>query len=600
MKEKIIEMANKNIGSLCLFLKNKVNKEYLEVIELNTPDEIKDRMLSEKIYYFVNDIQEIQLCNCKEHLSFIGFKNGYRSTCGKKECFVNKRRETCIEKYGVDNPKKSKEILLKEKEDIKAKWNGKHYMFDKNVKEKFNNTMIKNHGVEWAQQSIEISEKSKQTFSLNINKEEIIANRSMVLSSKSSEEKEIIKNKKFKKLAEKYGSVEVFYNSLQNIIRENSLEKYGTDHHFSSKDVIEKRVSSYKDNITNKIKNKLPNNIIYLNRKDNQNTTDSIIELFCNNCQSNFEINRQHLKFRIESNKEICLLCNPILHGKSGSELEVLEFITTNYKGEIISNTKNIISKELDIYLPELKLAFEFNGLFWHSENYKDRKYHLDKTNECLSKGIQLIHIWEDDWNFKGEIVKSIILNKIGISEKIFARKCQIKELTDNKLVKEFLTKNHIQGFVGSKVKIGLFYNSELVSLMTFGNLRKSLGQKSSEGGYELLRFCSKLNISVVGGASRLLKYFIKNNNPKQITSYSDSSRSNGNLYEKLGFKFVHKSEPNYYYVIDEMRYHRFNFRKDKLVKQGADPNKTEIEIMHGREIFRIFDCGSKKWIMNL
>ena len=191
-----------------------------------------------------------------------------------------------------------------------------------------------------------------------------------------------------------------------------------------------------------------------------------------------------------------------------------------------------------------------------------------------------------------------MILNKLGKTpNKIFARKTIIKVIDDNKLVRDFLDKNHIQGFVGSKIKIGLFYNNELVSLMTFGNLRKSLGQKSEEGSYELLRFCNVLNTTVIGGASKLFKYFLNNYNPNQIISYSDLSRSNGNMYQQLGFKLSHNSDPNYYYIIDDVRKHRFNFRKDRLVKEGFNPNKTEIQIMNERGFYRIFDCGMQKWI---
>jgi hypothetical protein len=133
---------------------------------------------------------------------------------------------------------------------------------------------------------------------------------------------------------------------------------------------------------------------------------------------------------------------------------------------------------------------------------------------------------------------------------------------------------------------------------MTFGKLRKSLGQKSQDGSYELLRFCNKLNTNVLGGASKLLKYFIKTYQPKEIISYSDSSRSNGGMYKKLGFELEHETTINYYWVIDGVKKHRFNYRKDKLVKEGHDPNKTEIQIMNELGYYRIFDCGNSKYIL--
>ena len=206
-----------------------------------------------------------------------------------------------------------------------------------------------------------------------------------------------------------------------------------------------------------------------------------------------------------------------------------------------------------------------------------------------------MIHIWEDDWIYRVDIVKSIILNKLGRSKKIMARNCIVSEI-DNSTSREFLEKNHIQGFVGSKVKLGLFSDGELVSVMTFGSLRTPLGNSPKDDEYELLRFCNKLNYTVVGGASKLLSHFVKSNSPKKIISYSDISRSSGNMYKKLGFVKISDSDPNYYWIIDGVRKHRFGFRKDILIRGGFDPNKTESEIMNERGYYRIWDCGSSKW----
>jgi hypothetical protein len=597
MRELICNMANTNIGGLCIFLKNKKNIEYLNFIKDNIPNAIHNRKLSEMVYYFVNNIKDILLCDCGKHLSFIGFKSGYRTSCGNKKCYVNNRKKTCINRFGVDNPKKSKEILDKEKKNILNKWGGKHYMMSNAVRNKFKSTMLDRYGVEWAQQSKEISNKSVDTFFNNPNKSEIIRKRSLSLVNKSDSEKVKINAKKINTIIDNWGSVDLFYKNIVNKTRERALLNYGVHHHLSHDYIIKKRIDKYKQTITNKIVDNLPSNVEYIDRKMNKTNSDSLITLKCNECKSVFDISRQYLKFRINSNDKICIICNPILYGKSKMELDVLNFIKTHYNGDVLTNIKNIIGCELDIYLPDIKLAFEFNGLYWHSDIHKDNKYHQNKTKECSEFSISLMHIWEDDWLYKQDIVKSIILNKLGKSKRIFARKCKVIEITDNKIVRNFLDKNHIQGFVGSKIRLGLFYNNELVSLMTFGSLRKSLGQSSKEGSYELLRFCNLLNTSVIGGASKLFKYFIKNYNVKEIISYSDNSRGIGNLYKQLGFKFQHETDPNYYWIVDGLRKHRFNFRKDKLVSLGYDKNKTEVEIMNGLGYNRIFDCGSKKWI---
>jgi hypothetical protein len=596
MNTTLQEIINKtsNIGSLVLFVKN--HNEYLDFINSNIPKEIQDRQLSEKIYYLVNDIKLALNCECGSHLSFIGFKNGYRKTCGKKECFVKSRKETCIKKWGVDNPKKSAEIIEKEKANILEKWNGKHYMLDEEVKTKFKETMLEKWGVEWAQQNSEISEKSLQSWKENPSKEEINNTRKEKFLNKTEEDKLLIENQKRKTIIENFGSLEEFNRHRNEKIRESSLRKFGTEHHLSAKEIIQKRVESYKSKITGKIVEILPSNLTYIDRKYNQNETESYIKIHCCQCDKDFDITRQLLVHRKNSNLEICLNCNPLNVGKSGAEEEVYEFIESIYFGEIIKRFR-LEGREIDIYIPELKIGFEYNGLYWHSNLHKSNNFHLDKTKFFESNDIKLIHIWEDDWLYKREIVKSIISNKLGLTTKrIFARKCEIK-IIGNDLTREFLEKNHLQGFVGSKIKLGLFYEGELVSLMTFGSLRKSLGYNNSDNSWELLRFSNKIGLTIVGGASKLFSHFIKKYSPKTVISFCDYSRSTGNLYKKLGFEFSHLSDTNYYYIVDGLRKHRFNYRKDKLVSGGANPELSESKIMSELGYNKIYDCGMQKWI---
>jgi len=388
-------------------------------------------------------------------------------------------------------------------------------------------------------------------------------------------------------------------------------KKYGCDRPIQNKEIRKKLedtcltrygfvIPSMNNDIIEKNKNKY---ILRLLKKYDYLKIDHIHDHIANfkcdqNKEHNFDINFALLGTRIKYKTIICTICNPLNSSFiSGRELQLQDFLKKNYDKKIILNSKNIIKpNEIDIYLPDLKLAFEFDGVYWHNELYKDKNYHLYKTNACEKCGIKLIHVFEDDWLYKQDIVKSRILNLLGKSNKIYARKCEIKEIDNNELVKLFLNSNHIQGFVGSKIKIGLFYNKELVSIMTFGNLRKPMNQKSSEGSYEMLRFCNKLNTNVIGGASRLFKYFIDTYKPNEVISYADRSWSTGHLYEILGFKIEHKTQPNYYYVINDVRKHRFGFRKDKLIKEGADPNKTEHEIMLEKNIYRIYDSGHLKY----
>ncbi|MCK9415471.1 hypothetical protein M0Q97_02285 [Candidatus Dojkabacteria bacterium] len=277
-------------------------------------------------------------------------------------------------------------------------------------------------------------------------------------------------------------------------------------------------------------------------------------------------------------------------------ELELHDFVNSIFN-DVIFNSRNILNgQELDIFIPSLKLGIEFNGLYWHSELKKTKKYHLDKTLDCLNRKIKLIHIFEDEWVHKKDIVKSRLLNIFGKTEnKIYARKCSIQEINKD-VAKAFLNINHIQGFVSSQYYYGLFYQEQLVSLMSFGELRKNLGQKQSEeDSFELLRFCNKLNTSVIGGASKLFKHFITNIKPKRIISYADRRWSTGTLYENLGFTFSHDSDVNYFYVIGQNRKNRYNFRKDILIKEyGCSVEDTEHNFCFNQGWYRIYDCGNK------
>jgi hypothetical protein len=134
---------------------------------------------------------------------------------------------------------------------------------------------------------------------------------------------------------------------------------------------------------------------------------------------------------------------------------------------------------------------------------------------------------------------------------------------------------------------------------MAFGKKRIAMGNKQQiDGEFEMLRFCNKLNTQVDGGASKLLKYFIKNYRPKLILTFADRRYSNGNLYKQLGFEFIDNTKPNYWYFksAEMIRYHRFKFRKDVLVKEDYDKNKSEFEIMAERGYLRIYDCGNMKF----
>ena len=469
----------------------------------------------------------------------------------QSDIIKNRSKETCLSRYNKDSYMKTDDFRKKSKEKNQEKYGTDYASQSDTIKEKIKQTNLTKFGVEYPSQTNEIKEKIKQT---NLTK---------------------------------YG---VEYTPQSDIVKEkmknSNLNKYGSEYYSQSKifkSIIKNRKIPH-------LKEKFDINVI--------NIENNIIEYHCDKCGKNSKSDYQLLYNRMVYKTVLCENCNPINSAISGEENQLLNFIKNNYSGNTLSNIRNVISPyELDIYLPDFKLAFEYNGLFWHNEFYTENNYHLNKTEQCEKQGIHLIHIYEDDWLYKTDIVKSRILNLLGITPiKIYARKCEIKEINDNKLLREFLETNHMQGFVGSQIKLGLFYNDELVSLMTFGKQRKSMGIKNKINSYEMLRFCNKLNTSVIGGADRLFKYFINTYKPVEVVSYADRSWSRGDLYYKLRFDYISKTPPNYYYIVDGIRKYRFNFRKDLLIKEGFDVNKTEHQIMLERGIYRIYDSGSLKF----
>lgn len=308
------------------------------------------------------------------------------------------------------------------------------------------------------------------------------------------------------------------------------------------------------------------------------------VTLKCNKCNRYFTIEANSL---LQGHSCPYHYCN-----QSKPEEEIADFIR-NLGFQVETHNRNIINdKELDIYIPELNIAIEYDGIYWHNELFKNKNYHLDKTIDCLSKNIRLIHIFEDEWIEKKDIWKSMLSNFLGKTiNKIYARKCCVKEVNAH-IANEFLENNHIQGVCPSTIKLGLYYENELVSLMTFGKSRHFIGNCKYE--YELLRFCNKINTTVIGGASKLFNYFVKSYHPMSVVSYADRRWSNGNLYEKLGFTFSHYSKPNYFYVIDNKRRNRFNFRKSILSsKYNCPSNLSEKEFCRLQKWYRIYDCGT-------
>lgn len=408
----------------------------------------------------------------------------------------------------------------------------------------------------------------------------------------------IVKQKNTK--LEKYGDEN--YNNVEKG-KKTKLEKYGNENFNNLEKYKTTCFEKYGDtnySKTNNYKNKIIQNYkdLYSEITFNDIKKETVI-ISCPICNDKSELSKQLLYERNKRNYIVCTNCNPIgFSNRSGYENEICEFLSEININHITN--KKIPNKrtEVDIFLPDFNIGIEINGVYWHNELYKPKNYHLQKTIDCNENGISLIHIFEDEWLYKKDVVKSIIIGKLGLTpNKIHGRKCEIMEI-NSKLSKSFLNENHIQGNVNSKIKIGLYYNKKLISVMTFSKGRILMGGKKDE--WELNRFCNLLNHNVMGGASKLLNYFIKKYKPNKIVSYSDIRIFDGGMYGKLGFERISQSKPNYWYVVKDIRQHRFGYRKSILIKEGFDRTKTEKQIMFDRKIYRVYDCGNIRWEYNL
>ena len=409
---------------------------------------------------------------------------------------------------------------------------------------------------------------------------------------------------------------------IQEKGKESCLEKYGVEYYNQTeesqirrKETLLKKygVENLSQNISIKIKKeKLEAKKLNYAKSQNLLTVDDLSKTFNRDESTIIDdirlLNLKIIKFNNDTRFYIEESNLPILSdffsktdecGKSYSEKELVDFVKSIYSDEIMENTKRIIPpKELDIYIPKMKLAIEYNGLYWHDENHVDKNYHLTKTKMCNEKGIDLIHVFEDDWLYKKEIVKSMIASRLGVyKEKIFARKCQIKEIEKDQ-AKIFFDENHLQGFAYGDLYLGLMFNDELIQCICINK------KGWHDGNVELTRMVTKLNTQVIGGFSKLMKHISDYIEYKSITSYVYKAWFNGKGYIESGFKIVKENNPSYSYVVNGRRVHKSHFRKDKIKKMFErgelkfyDLDKTEHENMIENKIYRIYDCGTMKVI---
>lgn len=523
--------------------------------------------------------EKIKKCKLGKTLRFIGFSVGYRFCGPARSC------ECAMESVAVqvsnaamehDSIKKT-EILEHRKKTVKEKFGVDNVFQDENVKQKSKQTCIERFGFSNPMQSAEIKERAAQTCT----ERHGARNPGQVVE---------FREKMKETCLERYG---VEYGMQSDAAKEKykltMLEKYGVEHPML--------LTSVKDRVcaTNMTRYGVGN------VSTRHYSLDTIAKLADEDWLVSAYMERPVASIAAELGISVQPIYTRLREydvEKYGSafEMNIISFIKTITDSCVVQNTRKIIAPhEIDIYLPGNKIAIECNGSYWHSElQGRGREYHVHKTNACKEQGIQLIHIWGHDWIQKCELIKSRIKAKLGKNARIYARKCAV-QLVDSCVMTDFLNKNHIQGNCPASVRYGLFYQDELVAVMTFG---KSRYKKDIE--FELLRYCSKQGINVTGGASKLFKKFTREYDPESVISYSDRMWNTGTLYEQLGFEYSHSSPPSYSYTMNYLDFeNRVAYQKHKLKDklENYNPDLTEWKNMKIHGFDRLWDSGNDVWV---
>lgn len=500
----------------------------------------------EIIFCILNDIDEVPICRYEScnHISKFD-KNRYTSGC----CKDHTRRITNIEKYGYEH----------------------NWEIGTSSREKYEETMQEKYGAKHTLSSAQLRKKV-----------------------------EITNN-------EKYGCDNVFQSEdIKEKIKQSNLEKYGVENPQQCRTIKEKTIITLMSNIE---AINATRKITLLNRYGIENINQiGKREWFEFKKKSEEELKAYFEKKSLEEiTREFGVSDYPVrqlhneLFGKTSQmrmETSLINYIKKILPDtEIIKNTRKLIPPlEIDLYVPDKKIAIEFNGVYWHTECVgKDNKYHLNKTNLCESKGVRLLHITDKEWLYQQNIIKSILRNTFNVMDGtriLYARTCEIRKITildKNKFLKE----NHLQGDDRSKVKYGAFYNDELVAVMTF---RKPL---DSNYQWEISRLATKVNTHVVGIAQRMFNRFLTDELPTSIITFSDKRFFSGKIYEKLGFVRLKDTKPNFKIVSSEIelfdrRHFQRHLLEDKL--ERFDSELTAWENLKQNGYTRMWDCGNHKF----
>lgn len=504
----------------------------------------------------------------------------------------NKIEKSVQDKYGVENVSQLPEVKAKIRDTYEQHTGYDHYTHNPEAMQSVQQTNMDKYGVPWAVSAPQVREKSQNTMLDRYGVENALQDPKIL-------------DKVHKTTEQRYGNrVYLLTEEGKKKSRDKMLERYGEPKFSMTSDwkSTMMRDPSKLRTWCRFIRSK-EDALAYLDHYDHIPTWNEV----CRDLGVTTSTVAYWLdKFGIQDKVKYTL---------SAMEDDVYAFIKRVCPElEIRRHCRNLVTnRELDIYIPKFHLGIECDPTYTHNSSFPtvwsklpmSPKYHYLKNKLFAERGVFVFHIFGYEWEHKRPIIESMLRSLVSCNEhKIYARQCEIKEVSYSDS-KEFLNTNHRQGNSRSNVRIGLYRDEQLVSLMTFSKTRALIGGRD-EGTWELLRFCSKLNTTVIGAASRLFKYFISSN-PEvcKIRSFSDMAHTRGTLYETLGFHLSHESAPGYVWVNinTDVAYHRMNAAKANiqafLGESDIDLSKTEKQIMESHGFAQVFDCGTKVWGWN-
>lgn len=436
-----------------------------------------------------------------------------------------KTKRTCLERYGADNPLSLEEV--RKKAIIKS--------HTEQAQLKQQQTLRLRYGVSNPSQSKEISERRAQTnldrygVTTMVTLDEVKRKASLARSSKECQQKRAQTNQK------RYGATTYLNSEVgRAVIRETFIRKYGALTHRGNSEVEE--------NIRQgRLKAKCRESPNYLNVIDPN--------VFIENTKDLPSVGELSRRWDIDASVIYRFIHKHNLHDRvqdksgaytSDNEREIRAYIESlGFRTEKTKPSR--INYEIDVYVPDLSVGFEHNGLYWHSDLvHADRLYHQKKSLWAEQKGIKLVHIWEDEWKFKQDKCKSLICTALGLNKKIYARKLRVQRVAP-KFLKEFLEGNHLQGYANAEIAYALLRDGEVMGCMTFSKARYT-----NKFQYEIIRECYAEGYSVIGGSSKLFKAFLKEIQPVSVITYVDFSKFRGEHYTNLGFELRGLSYPSF------------------------------------------------------